>query len=452
VKELLGLCRRRALGEPIQYILGSQPFGDLDIKCRPGVLIPRPETEAYTMHLANLLNEKKLPGINYAEHVKGETETGPEKPLRILDICSGSGCISLLLHSILSERFRCEVTGLDISPKAIKLASENAKAVSTLSSESPKYYQRDIFEPFHPDDMGGGPYDIVISNPPYISLGGFKKSTTRSVRNWEPKLALVPEVLGKESITGERTFDRYIFYRRILQLHLENHQSKCLIMEVGGKVEAIQVVHLARQMLRNKWQHAQQNIQIWTDHPGDFPTKVIKIRKPDCYVRVQGTGNYRAVVVFAQGVKPETTWERCTLGPIQVPHSAGPWISGKTLAVQKVELKRAAEEKRVKLEIITEAQRWNMNKAEPGDRRVERSSMHELHRAEMVKIFDSALKPRPIQQPTEKPWTLAELTAKTGSLKADTEELLANAASKGIRRRMKLYRIRKAQNLKGEKR
>src|SRR2546421_5322789 len=84
------LVRRRARGEPLQYILGTQPFGDLEILCQKGVLIPRLETEAYTAELAGLVRDLGRAGP--------ETKT---QKLRILDVCTGTGCISLLLHSLL---------------------------------------------------------------------------------------------------------------------------------------------------------------------------------------------------------------------------------------------------------------------------------------------------------------------------------------------------------------
>lgn len=122
-KLLFRLCQRRSRAEPLQYILGSQPFGELDIQCRPGVLIPRyslpfpsltpslppvfllvrstiprdgtgadgcpyrPETEAYTSYLAKLLLQDDL----HSALVRSERGRREGTPLTILDMCSGSG-------------------------------------------------------------------------------------------------------------------------------------------------------------------------------------------------------------------------------------------------------------------------------------------------------------------------------------------------------------------------
>jgi len=111
-RQLLRLCRRRERAEPLQYILGTQPFGDLEIKCRKGVLIPRPETESYTQHLAELLQR----GSAHDEMIKGiGLDFGR---VNVLDLCSGTGCISLLLHHMLLESGaggRVKVVGVDIS-------------------------------------------------------------------------------------------------------------------------------------------------------------------------------------------------------------------------------------------------------------------------------------------------------------------------------------------------
>src|SRR2546421_6993211 len=120
------LVRRRAKGEPLQYILGTQPFGDLDILCERGVLIPRSETEVYTVQFAELVRQ----------NVRAERQK-----LRILDLCTGTGCISLLLHSLLrppnveqvglkgrsADRLNAglEILGVDISETALQLAGKN---------------------------------------------------------------------------------------------------------------------------------------------------------------------------------------------------------------------------------------------------------------------------------------------------------------------------------------
>ena len=91
-KLLTSYVTRRSRGEPLQYIIGNQPFGDLEILCQKNVLIPRPETEIYTTRLAECLRN--------ISHSRGKSG---REGLRILDLCSGSGCIALLLHSLLKQ-------------------------------------------------------------------------------------------------------------------------------------------------------------------------------------------------------------------------------------------------------------------------------------------------------------------------------------------------------------
>ncbi|KAL2152427.1 hypothetical protein VTH82DRAFT_5611 [Thermothelomyces myriococcoides] len=218
------LIEKRASGVPLQYVLGSQPFGDLEIECRPGVLIPRPETEAYTLHLASLLSR--------SQHT-------PPKSLSILDLCTGTGCIPLLLlHSLLTapstKNTRIDIHGVDISPHAIRLARENQARNTTVlgllptaHGTDPRYNldfaRHDIFSPTlipaarqrlrlrepvqqgeanEEDDDEDGELDLLVCNPPYISAADFAVSTARAVRNHEPRLALVPPRLSPPSASS----------------------------------------------------------------------------------------------------------------------------------------------------------------------------------------------------------------------------------------------------------
>ncbi|TAQ87038.1 hypothetical protein B7494_g4629 [Chlorociboria aeruginascens] len=245
-QKLRQLCERRSRGEPLQYILGSQPFGDLVIKCRPGVLIPRPETEAYTSFLAQCL-------IDSTEPTHGQKGEELPQSLSIVDLCSGSGCISLLLHSLLSHNYpHLQILGLDISKNAVALARENLRR--NLRGDLKLVPVRDITLDFRVADVFNDAdmiyaasrfqnCDILISNPPYISKTHFSKETARSVRNWEPKLALVPEPQS-ESARGEVAAED-VFYERLLHLHYHIFKSKLLLMEVGDSDQAIRVAEMA---------------------------------------------------------------------------------------------------------------------------------------------------------------------------------------------------------------
>lgn len=159
---------RRAKHEPLQYILGSQPFGELTIKCRPGTLIPRWETEEWTTALADQL--KKFNG-----------------PLSILDACTGSGCVPLLLKHELPES---KVCAFDVSDSALQLAKENRDGASLeVEILSADVLHSDVAHSF--SDVS-----IVTSNPPYIPAADYERPLDSngpelSVRMFEPRLALV---------------------------------------------------------------------------------------------------------------------------------------------------------------------------------------------------------------------------------------------------------------------
>ncbi|KIP04200.1 hypothetical protein PHLGIDRAFT_15339 [Phlebiopsis gigantea 11061_1 CR5-6] len=104
---LADMVARRAAGEPLQYILGTQPFGPLSLLTRAPVLIPRPETEDWTFRLSALLTPS------------------PRKPVRLLDLCTGSGCIPLLLCRLWPPG-AVRAYGVDIGTEAVQLATENA--------------------------------------------------------------------------------------------------------------------------------------------------------------------------------------------------------------------------------------------------------------------------------------------------------------------------------------
>lgn len=148
---------RLMAGEPVQYIYGDTYWYGMELKVTPDVLIPRPETE---------------------ELVDMIVKENPQNDLRVLDICTGSGCIAIALAK--SLKFP-EVSAIDISEAAIKVAIDNA------SSQKVKIN-------FRKDDALALPavkeeYDIIVSNPPYV-MENEKKDMDRNVLDHEPHLAL----------------------------------------------------------------------------------------------------------------------------------------------------------------------------------------------------------------------------------------------------------------------
>ncbi|POS84231.1 hypothetical protein EPUL_003875, partial [Erysiphe pulchra] len=296
-------AKRRACGEPLQYILGSQPFGNLDIKCKRGVLIPRPETEAYTIHLANLILKNQLhPSIAEVFSKKSflPKEGGSQYPpkIRILDACTGTGAIALLLRSALIKKGTLTsdicVVGTDISQKAVNLARQNLyrnKKLGHLPEFACRHIwfeKRDIFE-----DYPRG-WDIIVSNPPYISHNAYDNETRRSVRNFEPKIALVPQVPRMSFEKEEHLED--VFYKRLIQMH-EEAVSKILLMEISDVAQAIRVVNLIDGFERVR---TQNRIEFWRDFPDgkskDENLKMVNIG--GIIVSIKGVGKVRSVILI----------------------------------------------------------------------------------------------------------------------------------------------------------
>lgn len=145
-------------GCPIQYLIGYVSFYGYDVRVNKGVLIPRPETETLVELTMKVIKDRKL-----------------DNP-KILDICTGSGCIALALKSELPQSI---VYAADISYKALNLAVSNFKL-----NKVPIYYMRsDLFKNFRKEDI----FDVIISNPPYISK---KDKVENIVLKNEPKIAL----------------------------------------------------------------------------------------------------------------------------------------------------------------------------------------------------------------------------------------------------------------------
>ena len=162
---------------PLQYALGVAPFYGLTLKVGPGVLIPRPETE----ELVDLV-----------------VKENKESDLEVLDLCTGSGAIALALARNLSFP---SVTGIDVSPDALKYACENAEALKARV----RFDRKDIFSLSLPAEN----LDIIVSNPPYVDESE-KAEMEPNVLKYEPEEALfVPDD------------DPLLFYRRISRLAIE---------------------------------------------------------------------------------------------------------------------------------------------------------------------------------------------------------------------------------------
>ncbi|KAK0651798.1 S-adenosyl-L-methionine-dependent methyltransferase [Cercophora newfieldiana] len=254
------LCSQRAKGIPLQYLLGTQPFGDLEILCRPGVLIPRPETEAYTLELASILKRQLT-----------RPKPSTNNNLNILDICTGTGCIALQLYASLAPTIPTHITAIDISPTAIALARRNLIHNTRLGnlpnpppSSSIEFTPLSLFSPSLLSSLSHKPIDILVSNPPYISRSSFTRTTSRSVRNHEPRLALVPEHDDVSVELGCEAED--VFYAKMLQVARDlTPHPRVVLFEVADMAQAERVVGLVkREDALRGWYNV---VEIWRDWP-----------------------------------------------------------------------------------------------------------------------------------------------------------------------------------------
>jgi release factor glutamine methyltransferase len=213
LNEIMEITARRKKHEPLQYILGETEFYGYKIIVSNSVLIPRPETELLVERIIN--DEKKAKSI--------------------LEIGTGSGAIVITLANNLNET-RIEAT--DISIDALKIAQQNAK----LNNVEIKFFRSDIFENVT------GKYNLIISNPPYISPDEYEL-LPEEIKDHEPKFALRAKNKG------------LFFYNKILQNAKEHlTESGKIYFEIGYD-QAKEIAEIAK---RNGF----SNIQVFKDMNG----------------------------------------------------------------------------------------------------------------------------------------------------------------------------------------
>lgn len=148
--------------EPIQYVLGYTEFCGRRFNVGPGVLIPRPETE--------LLVAEAIKEIDIRE-----------TPCRVLDLCTGSGCIA---WSVALERPQCEVMAVDISDAALDIAR------AQYESLNPGFIKADVLH--DAESFNHGSFDLLLSNPPYV-MDKERQLMRPNVLRYEPEIALFVE-------------------------------------------------------------------------------------------------------------------------------------------------------------------------------------------------------------------------------------------------------------------
>jgi release factor glutamine methyltransferase len=182
---------RRAGGEPLQYITGIQDFYGREFRVSPDVLIPRPETELLVEAALELVDPGAL----------------------ICDVGTGSGCIAV---TVLCELQNARAVAVDKSPAALEVAKLNARNHSVLNRV--EFAISDCFDALDPNHHR---FDMVVSNPPYVSaamLAGLQ----REVRDHEPRVALSP---GPDGLN--------VIRRLILEAPAFLKDEGYLIMEIG---------------------------------------------------------------------------------------------------------------------------------------------------------------------------------------------------------------------------
>lgn len=274
----------------------------------------RVETEACTSYLASMLVKTRSKMSYHDEYL-------PSSSLRILDLCTGTGCIPLLLHSCLAEHTKSlNILGVDISKQAVKLARQNLRwnikkgNLAVRALKEIHFVGADIFtdnpiwsSKADQTDQSSRPdsqheqlqWDILISNPPYISPRSFSKDTARSVRNWEPRLALVPRDLFFSQQAKASAFEDLspgdTFYPRLLSIAVRV-KAKIVLLETADLDQATRVASLVVQS--SLW----DGVEIWRDWPdqGNGPAgePLETVQLHGMTVPIRGEGNGRAVLCW----------------------------------------------------------------------------------------------------------------------------------------------------------
>jgi release factor glutamine methyltransferase len=199
--------RRRAENEPLQYIIGETEFMGLSFQVNPAVLIPRPETEILIERILTLRESQSF-----------------QDPT-IWDIGTGSGCIAVSLSHFWPE---CKIIASDVSKTSLKVAEQNA--ILNGVRDKINFIQHDILK--DSVELLTQP-DIIVSNPPYISLEEYEKLGDE-VRLFEPKIALTD---NSEGLT---------FYEKIFSLIENDHRCKFILVELSG-TQTEKIIQRAKQ-------------------------------------------------------------------------------------------------------------------------------------------------------------------------------------------------------------
>lgn len=188
-------------GYPIQYLIGYSNFYGYKFLINKNTLIPRFETEFLVEKTINYI-KKYLPKVK-----------------KIIDLGTGSGCIAITLY----KKIPISIEGVDISLKALKVAKKN----NVINSTNVNFYKYNILKELK------GKYDVIISNPPYISK---TEIIEYSVKKYEPKKALYAKEEGLK------------YYKKILTNSVNHLNKKSLIAFEIGRNQADKVKEIAKRV------------------------------------------------------------------------------------------------------------------------------------------------------------------------------------------------------------
>jgi len=227
---------QRARGVPAQYISGHQELWGMDFIVSPAVLIPRPETEHLVERVLEVLADWR--GAKSSHH-------NPSSSPRLVDVGTGSGCIALALAKELPQ---VEIHATDISRAALEIARANATRLNLHARAA-----------FHLADLLAGiepPFDVVVSNPPYVGLAE-EDQVQLEVRRFEPRTAVFAGESGLE-----------VLERLVPQAYTVLKPEGWVVLEMSGTIAE------KAQKLLNGW----TNVQVTPDLQG-IP-RVLSAQRP----------------------------------------------------------------------------------------------------------------------------------------------------------------------------
>ena len=216
---------RRLKKEPISKIFNSKEFWKYNFYVNKFVLDPRPETEFIIEKVLNYFPNKK-------------------KKLKILDLCTGSGCIAI---SLAKEYLNAKVTATDISTKALKVAKINSQKIHCNNI---KFIQCDLLDKI-------SKYDIVLSNPPYLSKYDYE-NIPDEIKLFEPKVALFAKSNGYEFYNRlANLLPKIISNKGMVFIEIGHSQAeKCIKIFESSKLECLEIIkdyqNLDRGIILNK--------------------------------------------------------------------------------------------------------------------------------------------------------------------------------------------------------